>query len=172
MHHACHRNAPWIPCPGGSSEIKRLGRWHRPVSCNKSGWTRWGERRREREERHRRYQGQRAKHTSKAGSFSKAKARHDAAAGAIQKLSVHSWKTKLSTNQKSTKFVAEKGAQCQKNWKNLTNKPANEWTNLCSFALCQFVPSGFFLSKWSAFDKNFLEHDFACAFPFHIGSQV
>ena len=45
-------------------------------------------------------------------------------------------------------------------------------TNLCSFALCQFVPSWFFLSKWSAFEKKSFSTTLHVVFPFHVSSQV
>ena len=46
--------------------------------------------------------------------------------------------------------------QVESHCRGLTGKWTSEWmnTNLYSFALCQFVLSWFFLSKWSAFEKN------------------
>ena len=65
----------------------------------------------------------------------------------------------LIKTESRTAKIRQVDSHCQ----GFTGKWTSEWmnTNLYSFALCQFVLSWFFLSKWSAFEKKILQHDFA-----------
>ena len=76
----------------------------------------------------------------------------------------------LIRTESRTAKLRQVDSRCQ----GFAGKWTSEWmnTNLCSFALCQFILSWFFLSKWSACEKTSFSTTWHVVFPFHVTSQV